>query len=259
MPSVAVVLAVLMGMLVFTPEARAGNPCPVGVINTIVGTSGDDIIVGTPGRDAIVAGEGDDRVYGRGGKDWICGGPGRDRLFGGTGSDNLYGRRGRDRLLGGQDGDHISAGAADDLLYGGRGRDVLIGGSGDDVSYGGLGGDSFFLGPGGDRDIGGGSGRFPDDLSFFSWTPTLAPTVPVVIDNRAGTVTGWGIDRISAITSFTGSWNAPVTFIGGDVDEAVVINAPAVWALGGPGDDDIFAGGPGTDTCTNGEDLLACE
>lgn len=68
--------------------------------------SGDDVILGAPGRDLLLGMGGDDR---------ISGGRGDDELFGGSGDDRLYG------------------GAGNDLLAGGKGVDRMEGGSGDDA------------------------------------------------------------------------------------------------------------------------------
>lgn len=97
-----------------------GLPASVGG----VGTSGDDVITGTPGRDVIVAGFGDDIVYGRSGKDVICGGSGDDKLVGGRNSPDWSKAK---------HGDRLSGGAGDDLIVDLRGfRDKLTGGTGND-------------------------------------------------------------------------------------------------------------------------------
>jgi uncharacterized repeat protein (TIGR01451 family) len=104
-----------------------GAPPPAtcgGKVATIVGTNGDDVIVGTDKRDVIAALRGNDQVRGLGGKDIICGFGGNDRLKGKGGNDVLRGGGGNDRLGGGP---------GDDLLRGGTGRDRCRGGPGDDV------------------------------------------------------------------------------------------------------------------------------
>jgi predicted extracellular nuclease len=107
---------------------------------TIVGTPGNDVIIGTNGADVIVTFAGNDLVVGRNGNDVICGGDGDDAIVGGNGAD----------LLDGGDGD--------DALFGGNGIDTIIGGSGSDALAGGNGDDSLDGGP--DADIGdGGRGR----------------------------------------------------------------------------------------------------
>jgi uncharacterized repeat protein (TIGR01451 family) len=91
---------------------------------TIVGTPGNDTLVGTRKADIIAPLGGNDVVFGGGGNDAICASTGADRLFGGAGSDSLAGGRGRDRLFGG---------AGNDFLNGGRGHDKCRGGPGTDV------------------------------------------------------------------------------------------------------------------------------
>ena len=65
------------------PGAGGGTPAPdpvtcAGLVPTIVGTAGDDVLSGTPGDDVIVGLAGDDVIIGRGGDDVICGGDGAD-------------------------------------------------------------------------------------------------------------------------------------------------------------------------------------
>ncbi|MCZ2861208.1 ExeM/NucH family extracellular endonuclease [Blastococcus sp. VKM Ac-2987] len=86
-----------------------------GLEPTIVGTEGDDVLVGGNGVDVIM---------GLGGDDVITGGNGADVICGGNGDDVVNGNNGDDVLLGG---------AGDDRLYGDNGSDTLIGGPGTDV------------------------------------------------------------------------------------------------------------------------------
>lgn len=85
-----------------------------GLVPTIVGTEGDDVIYGGNGVDVIMGLGGNDVIYGGNGADIICGGAGDDVLHGDNGDDILYG------------------GFGDDVLHGGRGADTLIGGPGTD-------------------------------------------------------------------------------------------------------------------------------
>jgi Ca2+-binding RTX toxin-like protein len=133
------------------------KPLPVtsgrcgGIEPTILGTVGDDRLVGTPGGDVIVAGDGDDRVQGGGGADVICGGGGSDRVDGGPGEDTIAGGPGQDSLHGGADSDTIGGGRGQDNVYGGAGTDRIYGGLGDDILSPGRGRDAIFGGPGADR------------------------------------------------------------------------------------------------------------
>lgn len=126
---------------------RTGLRCN-GLVPTIVGTSGDDRLVGTSGRDVIVALGGNDTVLGRGGNDVICAGAGNDTVLGGSGADVIFaksgndtarGEAGRDRVRGGRGNDTLSGGLGADVLDGGRGNDSLTGGAGVDRGHGGSG------------------------------------------------------------------------------------------------------------------------
>lgn len=119
--------------------APVGDTCPAGLVPTIVGTAGDDLLTGTPGPDVIFGGGGVDRIAGVGGDDVICGGDGNDFLSGGDGNDTLYGDAGNDQL---------SGGAGTDTLFGSAGTDQLAGGDGVDQLNGGVDTDSCAAGGG---------------------------------------------------------------------------------------------------------------
>ena len=78
------------------------------------GTSGDDVIVGTPGNDVIRCGSGHDRVDGGGGDDTVYCGSGNDMVSGGAGDDRLYGESGNDTLTGGPGRDFLAGGSGND-------------------------------------------------------------------------------------------------------------------------------------------------
>ncbi|MPZ24019.1 MAG: hypothetical protein GEU28_10865 [Dehalococcoidia bacterium] len=100
-----------------------------GRSGVIIGTAGDDVIVGSPGPDIIRAGAGNDIVCGRGGDDIIYGGTGNDTLLGEGGDDELHGGLGFDRLVGGPGDDSLFGDGQNDRLLGGPGRrDVCNGG-----------------------------------------------------------------------------------------------------------------------------------
>jgi hypothetical protein len=133
--------ALVVGMVpgVAAPVAAAGKVTCQGLVATIVGTKGPDVIYGTSGPDVIAGLGGNDRINGRAGNDIICGGPGADRLIGAAGLDRLYGNDGPDRLFGGDDPDRLYGGVGDDLLAGGAGNDHLNGMAGTDRCYQGAG------------------------------------------------------------------------------------------------------------------------
>ena len=89
------------------------------------------------GDDAIVGTMGDDRVVGLGGDDDIMLKAGNDLAYGGAGDDVISGRAGRDTLFGGDGADLLIGGAGNDVLEGGAGADTLIGGLNiDTAAYG---------------------------------------------------------------------------------------------------------------------------
>ena len=97
-----------------TRGVAPGARC-AGVLATIVGTSGNDALHGTPGPDVIAGRDGSDRVYGNRGNDVLCGGAGKDTLKAGKGNDELDGQAGNDTLNGGR--------GPKDYCLGGRGND----------------------------------------------------------------------------------------------------------------------------------------
>ncbi|MBM7804613.1 5'-nucleotidase [Geodermatophilus bullaregiensis] len=92
-----------------------------GLLPTIRGTAGDDVLTGTAGADVVM---------GLGGDDTITGGNAGDVLCGGTGDDTLAGDNGADALLGGFGADALDGGTGDDTLVGGPGTDTLTPGRG---------------------------------------------------------------------------------------------------------------------------------
>ena len=138
-----------------------------------MGTSGNDVLVGTNGRDVILALGGDDTVNGLEGNDVICGGGGDDTLIGdrgndtivgGAGNDRLEGNRGRDDLYGGQGADALFGGKDPDRLWGNSGADVLAGNNGADELRGGKYHDTIDGGEKVDQIWGGGGNDFCDYL-----------------------------------------------------------------------------------------------
>jgi Ca2+-binding RTX toxin-like protein len=128
-------------------DGTAGGPglAPGGSVTllrkcTMLGTEGDDRIVGTKKTDIVCALGGDDVVKTKGGPDVVDGANGDDTargakkadlLLGLKGRDKLFGSKGADRLLGGKDRDVLKAGADNDNISARDGeRDLVNGGSG---------------------------------------------------------------------------------------------------------------------------------
>ncbi|MBK5222251.1 MAG: diguanylate cyclase [Acidimicrobiia bacterium] len=103
MRSTARVLVLVFSMLAaslttVTPSVAQPATEPVtctGEEATIVGTDGDDTLLGTSKRDVIVALGGDDDIHGGNGNDLICAGAGADSVNGGNGKDTIRGEAGQ--------------------------------------------------------------------------------------------------------------------------------------------------------------------
>lgn len=94
---------------------------------------GNDVVIGSKGDDGLIGLTGNDELRGRAGDDLLFGGAGRDTLGGGTGDDLLRGGAGADRLFGWDDADTIHGGAGRDRIVGGTGADEMTGGGLRDV------------------------------------------------------------------------------------------------------------------------------
>ncbi|MBF4764341.1 hypothetical protein ISU07_14500 [Nocardioides islandensis] len=130
-----------LGTALLAPLSAGAAPVSPGCDGqraTIVGTRGDDHLVGTSGPDVIVGLGGDDRIEAGAGRDVVCGlagadvidgGPGNDRIFGGIDSwwfDRGGPNRVGDRVLPGPGKDYVDLGAdrrpGDETLE----RDTLV-------------------------------------------------------------------------------------------------------------------------------------
>jgi Ca2+-binding RTX toxin-like protein len=174
-----------------TGQSGAGTPC---VSPTLVGGSGDSLLIGTPGNDIILDLLGHNHVEGRGGNDTICTGPGNDVVLtlngsdiawdqGGNnlirtagGADSITTQRGNSRIAAGKGRDKVTSGTGknnirlgkgrdsakteggNDQIKGGAGRDKLVGGDGKNRLGGGRGNDKLRTGSGRDR-LNGGKGK----------------------------------------------------------------------------------------------------
>lgn len=113
----------------------------VDIVSNIVGTIGNDELIGTSVADNITLLEGDDTISAGNGDDTIDGGFGNDSLVGGTGNDIINdGDFNNDEI---QFKDTLDGREGDDILIATHGKDILIGGSGNDTLEGGLNADIF--------------------------------------------------------------------------------------------------------------------
>ena len=131
------------------PPPPGGYTCN-GREATIIGTNGDDVLIGTDKVDVIMGLKGDDVIKGLKKGDHICGGPGRDVIYGNKGADHLLGNDGGDRIMGGGGDDFILGDKGSDKLFGDDGADYIAGAVGDDKLVGGAGNDQLLAGAGTD-------------------------------------------------------------------------------------------------------------
>ncbi|MFK7998605.1 MAG: hypothetical protein AB8H86_03370 [Polyangiales bacterium] len=120
--------------------------CEPGV--RCVGTTGDDVILGTAGADTIDGLAGNDTICALSGDDIIEGGAGHDFIVAGAGADTVRGGQGWDQIYGGDGNDSLEGGTEFDILVGGEGDDWIAGGAASDLIEGNAGDDTLFGGPG---------------------------------------------------------------------------------------------------------------
>jgi Ca2+-binding RTX toxin-like protein len=121
------------------PGSTAGNCSDVAVVTwqvsaTCPGFAGDDRnqVIGTPGDDVLIGTNTADVICGLGGNDVLKGRDGKDIIKGGAGDDHMKGGDRRDHLKGGAGDDVMRAGGGNDSLKGGPGPDTARGGAGKD-------------------------------------------------------------------------------------------------------------------------------
>lgn len=119
-------LFLLLAVSAFYADPVFAQPKCSGLIATITGTPGNDIINGTPGPDIIAGLAGNDVIKGLGGDDVICGGLGNDLIAGGAGNDQLFGGPGADTLRGNAGKDKLRGGNGNDIHNGGPGMDECL-------------------------------------------------------------------------------------------------------------------------------------
>lgn len=234
-----------------TAATCAGMAVTVDLNNGQSPTSGDDVILGTPGADVIDGlggndvicgedgddtidgGDGDDTIYGADGDDRLNGGNGDDELSGWDGTDTLNGGPGMDEMRGGEGNDTLNGGPDNDELRGFTGDDVLHGDDGDDVVYGGFGRDVIRGGDGLDRLF----GQQDDDRLWGDVGDDL-------LYGGSGNDTAHGGPGADRLWGQTG-------------DDRLNGSAGNDWALGNAGDD-ILNGGTGDDVMygSTGDDTI---
>ncbi|HEX2196472.1 MAG TPA: calcium-binding protein [Actinomycetota bacterium] len=267
---VALAVVAAQGVVVVGDGRSAGaaaRPTCFGKKATIVvrdgyesvdGTNGDDVIVGTSSTDYIDGKGGNDRICARSNhpadEDFVSGGGGDDRISGGRSGDSLNGGRGDDLIVGGRGYDYIWAELGADTVRGGAESDYVDGGIGWDVIEGGGDGDGIVGGAGRDT-LDGGAGS--DLVSYAERCCDYSYDAgSVEVDLTTGVATG--ADGTDSIANFEG-------IQGSDGDDVLIgDDGPnRIYALNGEdevhargGDDRIVAddiGGVGDDHVDGGE------
>ncbi|MBM3643053.1 MAG: calcium-binding protein [Alphaproteobacteria bacterium] len=122
---------------------------------TLLGQTGDDVLVAGGGNDTLAGGQGSDSgvgdgadiMFGGNGDDVLWGddlgetvgntGDGNDELLAGAGIDTAYGAGGDDAIAGYDGNDLVFGGNGTDVLWGGAGNDTVNGDAATDYLYGG--------------------------------------------------------------------------------------------------------------------------
>lgn len=150
-------------------QSEGNTQSPVEGSNPTDGSSdlNNVTLMGTPGEDVLLGGDINDRIQALAGNDLVAGGLGNDMIWGGDGNDVLRGDRndrlaggtvgGDDIIYGGAGNDRIGGKAGNDTLFGDAGDDQIWGDDGDDLIRGGLGNDQIY---GDNRQGGQGSDTF---------------------------------------------------------------------------------------------------
>ena len=223
-----------------TVTVNGGTNDTVRNIEDVIGTSGNDILIGDVQDNTLDGRDGDDTLSGRIGNDVLIGGLGIDTanysLAAGGVNVNMAisqalndGDGGTDTLSGIE---NITGSASADTIYGDAQDNVLSGLAGNDTFYG-AGGDDTIIGGAGASDT------VDYTMSGASVTASLT-TNTALNDGDGGTDTFSGIENITGSDfddTLTGDVNAN-TLDGGDGDDVLV----------GRGGADILTGGAGTDT-----------
>jgi len=212
--------------------------------DTLTGTSMADTLDGGGGHDRLYAGAGNDTLIGGDGDDWLFGDAGTDRLVGGLGDDTYYvdlagdvivelaGEGAADRMVVTYDNATIAANV-EILELGGTGNLTAWGSAGTDTLIGNA-GNNALVGNGGDDTLIGGDGN--DSYSVYS--------VGDVVVEQAGQGTDW---VGSYLASYTLAANVEIGSIGLVGGARLDGNALGNTLYGGAGND-TFQGGAGDDT-----------
>ena len=209
-------------------------------VESVIGTSGDNVITTGSGQNTINGGGGNDTINAGGGDDSIVGGLGDDLLNGEAGVDSLNGQAGVDVINGGLGDDTLQGGLGNDTLNGNAHNDTLFGQADDDVLNGGAGADVLHGQAGADQ-LDGGAG---DDEIHADSADTLIQG-------------GSGFDYVHADSGQALNFDvsaANVEWVWGHTGADILDASSATTrvVLHGRGNADILTTGSGDDTIIGG-------
>jgi Ca2+-binding RTX toxin-like protein len=101
----------------------------LGALSTDVGYTGDILI----SIESVLGSSFNDTIVGSGEGDYVDGWIGDDVIFGGDGADTLLGGGGNDIIYGGNGSDRLTGGSGDDIFHPGGGFDTILGDEGEDT------------------------------------------------------------------------------------------------------------------------------
>ena len=203
--------------------ASADHAIEDGSRNFILGTEGDDILVGTDGRDIIFGGAGDDFLDGRGGADVMVGGSGNDTYV----VDDV-----RDRVIEESDGGtdtiltDLNSFALDDD-YGAPLVSTSSASDGSDASQTAM----------------------LDDAASAATAPAAPATQEVILEADADVIE---VGRAANVENLT--YTGEESFVGeGNSSDNVIRGGAGDDVLWGHGGDDVLYGGGGDDALYGGQ------
>jgi Ca2+-binding RTX toxin-like protein len=97
------------------------------VIPTCIGTTNNDIIIGSFLSERIFAKAGDDKIQGNGGADIVYGGDGSDSIQGGSAFDKLFGQDGDDYIYADATTNLVGSQTTDEAAINNRLNELLLG------------------------------------------------------------------------------------------------------------------------------------
>ncbi|GAA3859296.1 hypothetical protein [Celeribacter arenosi] len=252
------------------PERNGGSASgdTLILIEDLIGSAFDDVLVGTAGNNTFYGGAGNDRLCGYGGADTFISSEGADTIYGGGGRDHLTFADANtgiiirlletDRNSGAASGyelysiEDITGTSFDDLILGDDVSNAIVDGAGNDHICG-YGGNDFFFHSDGYDSYYGGDGS--DTMSFL----TATEGVTIWLGDNSLNAGAAAQDLFYSIENIDGTnfddvivgSNAANTVTGGDGNDTISTLGGRDVIDSGAGNDRL-AGGGGTNTLTGG-------